>query len=115
MSTSVDTRRRPSLWSYISFSSTPRRRSVSLPTRSNHDPYDPYEKEDRHRGNDWGRASGGTVDNLRDAWMTQSQRSRYLKSGGVVAFFLFLLLLFSGRNTGRVGDIVKGMCFPYNG
>ena len=55
------------------------------------------------------------MDNLRDAWMTQSQRSRYLKSGGVVAFFLFLLLLFSGRNTGRVGDIVKGMCFPYNG
>lgn len=106
MSTSADARRRPSLWSYISFSSTPRRRSTSLPTRNNNDP---YEKEDRHRGNAWARSPVGIVEKLKEAWMTQGQRSRYLKTGGVLAFFVLLLFLFTSRDSTGVRDLVKGM------
>lgn len=105
MSTSVDARRRPSLWSYISFTSSPRRRSVSLPTRNTHDP---FEKEDRHRGNGWAKAPTGTVENIKDAWMTQSQRSRYLKTGGIVAFLLLLVFLFSSSDSTGVRELVKG-------
>ncbi|KAI9797552.1 MAG: Guanosine-diphosphatase [Sarcosagium campestre] len=83
----ANVRRRPSLWSYFSFSGSPGRRvSVSLPTRSAID--DPYEKADRH-------TNGTTADNVRSVFMTQSQRSRYLKAGGIIAFFL-LLLFFLG-------------------
>lgn len=106
MSTSVDARRRPSLWSYISFTSSPRRRSVSLPTRNSHDP---FEKEDRHRGNGWAKAPTGTVENIKDAWMTQSQRSRYLKTGGIIGFLLLLIFWFSSRDSAGVRELVTGV------
>lgn len=106
MSTSADTRRRPTLWSYISFSSAPRRRSTSLPIRNNNDP---YEKEDRHRSNAWGGSPVGTVEKLKEAWMTQSQRSRYLKSGGLIVFFVLLFFFFTSRDSTGVRDLVKGM------
>ena len=105
MSTAVDSRRRPSLWSYISFSSSSRRRSVSLPTRNNH--HDPYEKADRHSSNGSANRPIGAVENIKEAWMTQSQRSRYLKSGGIIAFFVFLFFFLSpyrGSNLARGRD-----------
>ena len=91
MSTAVDAHRRPSLWSYINFNSSPRRRSVSLPTRNTQ--HDPYEKADRHSGNGSANGSVGILENIKDAWMTQSQRSRYLKTGGIVAFLVFFFFL----------------------
>ena len=41
--------------------------------------------------------------------MTQSQRSRYLKAGGLLGFLFLLLLLFSSRDGVAVRDMVKGM------
>ena len=110
MSTSVDARRRPSLWSYISFG-TPRRRSVSLPTRNNH--HDPFEKADRHRRNGSAHGPVATVENIRDVWMTQSQRSRYLKAGGILAFFVFLFFLLAPGERTNVRELVKGMSMPF--
>ena len=102
MSTAVDSRRRPSFWSYISFSSSPRRRSVSLPIRNNH--HDPFEKADRHSSNGSANGPVGAVEKIKEAWMTQSQRSRYLKSGGIVAFFVFLFFFLSPyRGSGLAG------------
>ena len=111
MSTSVDARRRPSLWSYISFG-TPRRRSVSLPTRNN--VHDPYEKADRHRSNGSANGSIAAVDNLRDAWMTQSQRSRYLKAGAILAFFVLLFFLLAPGERANVRELVKGMSLLFH-
>lgn len=106
MSTSIDARHRPSLWSYISFS-TPRRRSVSLPTRT--DPRDPFEKADRHKSNGSANLSIPTVDHINGAWMTQSQRSRYLKAGGIVALFVFLFFWLSRNEGANVRELVSGM------
>ena len=39
--------------------------------------------------------------------MTQSQRSRYLKTGGILAFILFLFYVI-GPSRGRVENVVKG-------
>ena len=100
MSTAVDARRRPSLWSYISFGTAPRRRSISLPTRNNGS-HDSYQKS--------GSIRGGKVNSHReDAWMTPSQRSRYYKSGAIIALVVFILYLFSGKKAAGVGDLVKG-------
>lgn len=43
--------------------------------------------------------------------MTQSQRSRYLKTGGLLAFLVLLLFLFTSRDSAGVRDLVKGRCF----
>lgn len=43
--------------------------------------------------------------------MTQSQRSRYLKFGGIIVFLAFVLFLLSGGDKDGVKDIVKGMYF----
>ncbi|MCJ1381239.1 Guanosine-diphosphatase [Xylographa soralifera] len=106
MSTGVDARRRPSLWSYISFNSSPRRRSVTLPTRNGQ--HDPYEKAQRHTSNGSANGPAGAVEALKTAWMTQSQRARFLRTGGLIAFFIFLFFLLSPNGRANVGDLVGG-------
>ena len=103
MSTASDARRRPSLWSYISFGS-PRRRSISLPTRNNIDlPGD--DKLGSARRNLWG---GSEAEAYRDASMTGGQRSRFLKTGGL-AFLVFLVLYFlTSKSSAGVRDVVTG-------
>ncbi|KAH0547549.1 Guanosine-diphosphatase [Glutinoglossum americanum] len=101
----ANVRRRPSIWSYFSFSSTPeRQQSVSLPTRSAVD--DPYEKPNRHSSRNPVNDSANFVPGLKNAWMTQSQRSRFIKAGGLIAFILLVFLYLSpGKNFGNiVGD-----------
>lgn len=103
MSTAVDSRRRTSLWSYISFNSSPRRRSVSLPN-------DPFEKANRHqRTNGHANGSTGVVDNIKGALMTQSQRSRYLKTGAILAFILLLLFFLAPGERASVREFVGSM------
>ena len=41
--------------------------------------------------------------------MTGGRRSRYLKTGGIIALLLFLLYLFSSRDNVDVRNIVKGL------
>lgn len=40
--------------------------------------------------------------------MTGGQRARLLKTGGVIAFVVLLLYLFTSRDGAGVSDIVKG-------
>ena len=40
--------------------------------------------------------------------MTGGQRARLLKTGGVIAFIVLLLYLFTSRDSAGVRDIVKG-------
>lgn len=86
MSTSID-RRRPGIWSYISFGSGARRRSISLPQREKSE--DAFEKEGRY-------FQARQRPTLSSGMMGQSQRSRYLKTGGVVAFVVLVLFYLSG-------------------
>ena len=100
MSSGGDARRRPSLWSYISFGSTPRRRSTSLPTRSN-------SGRDIHKIDSFTRNSG--LDYKREgAWMTPGHRSRFWKTGGIIAFIFLVLYFLSGRSSAGVGGFVPG-------
>ena len=107
MSAASDARRRPGIWSYISFSSSPRRRSITLPKHSDHQ--DPFEKGDRHSGasNGWASPSSDTFPN-NGAYMTGGQRSRYLKYGGILVFVLFVLFLLSPGEREVVKDFAKG-------
>lgn len=92
-------RRRPSLWSYFSFSSThPRRTSVSLPTRN--PVADPHEKADRHT-NGSANGSASLSKNGRNALMTPGQRWRYVKVGGLIGFVVLVLLVLA-RTDDRV-------------
>jgi guanosine-diphosphatase len=79
-----------------------RRTSVSLPTRN----ADPHEKPARYTSHkDLPVHRAGILDNLKAAWMTQSQRSRYVKTGGILLFivFLFYFLAPTGTNVHIVG------------
>ncbi|KAL9025405.1 MAG: hypothetical protein Q9196_005764, partial [Gyalolechia fulgens] len=106
MSTGFDAGRRPSLWSYISFNSSPRKRSVSLPKPNNNHGRGSYAKVNRYRTSGWSTAPSDTVENIKDSWMTGGQRSRLLKTGGIIAFVVFLLYLFAPSKT---ADGVKGL------
>ncbi|KAH7113840.1 nucleoside phosphatase family-domain-containing protein [Dendryphion nanum] len=101
MSSGVDVRRRPGIWSYFSFNSGPRRRtSVSLPRNSNdsHHNDDPFEKPDRHSRH---RAtnSAAFMTDYKNGAMNQGQRLRYLKTGGIIAFILLILYFVAPRNS----------------
>lgn len=103
MSTAFDARRRPSLWSYLSFSSKTRRRSSSLPKHETPSP----DKENTPPKGNWGRA--GNLEGYKEASMTGGQRARLLKTGGVIAFVVLLLYLFTARDGAGVREMVKGM------
>lgn len=104
MSTGVDTCHRPSLWSYLSFGSPTHRRSSSVPMR--------HESEQQEKENtppkNWGRGRSDTLEGYREASMTGGQRSRFLKTGGIIAVVCFLFYLFSSRNgAAGVKDVLK--------
>lgn len=74
-----------------------RRTSVSLPTRNV--AHDPHEKPGRYSTKGARNSAAGTLENLKTAWMTQSQRSRYLKTGGILLFVVFLFYFLSPTGT----------------
>ncbi|KAL8712150.1 MAG: hypothetical protein Q9220_003584 [cf. Caloplaca sp. 1 TL-2023] len=109
MSTGIDARRRPNIWSYINFASPPRKRSVSLPKPNNNHGRGSYGKLNKPKSSGWNTASSDTVENIKESWMTGGQRARFLKTGGLLAFIVFLLYLFAPSNTADgVKGIVKG-------
>ncbi|KKZ62744.1 guanosine-diphosphatase [[Emmonsia] crescens] len=95
MSTGVHARARVGIWSYLPFGSNPRRRSVSLPAKSTRDP---FEKPGRHSGDPLRSTTTFSFrDTFKVAEMTQSQRTRYIKTAGVIAvLLLFLYVLVPG-------------------
>jgi guanosine-diphosphatase len=69
-----------------------RRQSVSLPTK--HVASDPHEKPDRYLD----PREPGLLTRMRAAWMSQSQRARWIKTAAIVfvVFYLFYYLSPSG-------------------
>ncbi|KAF2466162.1 uncharacterized protein BDR25DRAFT_238032 [Lindgomyces ingoldianus] len=107
MSSGVDVRRRPGIWSYFSFTGGPRRRtSVSLPRNANPN-NDPFEKADRHSRH---RSTTSTsfMNDLKGAAMNQGQRTRYLKTGGIIAFILLVLYFIAPRDGISSGSFSEG-------
>lgn len=93
-------RRRPDLWSYISFSrpaSSLSSRSPTLPTRNDEDP---FEKAGRSRP---GSLNAFHYDNNKAAWQAATpSKSKYVKIGGAVAALLLVVyvLMPGGSSTG---------------
>lgn len=87
-----------------------RRTSVSLPTKAV--AHDPHEKSARY--NSYRSPSGitGILENLKTAWMGQSQRSRYVKTGGILLFVVFLFYYLAPHGT-DVYDL--GGMWPHQG
>lgn len=87
-----------------------RRTSVSLPVRDigTHDPYDPFEKPARYNSKGTKGHESSLFGYLKTAWMTQSQR--YVKTGGVLLFVIFLFYYFSPAGTNGEG---RGKCDVY--
>lgn len=88
-----------------------RRTSVSLPTKQV--AHDPYEKPDRYRRDQHNQEPASVFIRMQNAWMSQSQKARYLKTGAIVFAVLFLFYLFSpsgveipGAGTGKFSDKV---------
>ncbi|TVY19892.1 putative guanosine-diphosphatase [Lachnellula arida] len=70
-----------------------RRTSVSLPTRNV--AHDPHEKPARYNTKGASNSAVANLEKARAAYMTQSQRSRYLKTGGILLFIVFLFYYLS--------------------
>lgn len=83
-----------------------RRISVSLPTRNSQ--RDPHEKLARY-GTPPGASTLKTkIDSVKTAWMTQSQRSRYMKTGGILLFIVFLFYYLAPKGV-HVGSGSNGV------
>ncbi|KIW87835.1 uncharacterized protein Z519_11419 [Cladophialophora bantiana CBS 173.52] len=91
---------RAGIWSYVPFSSSPRRRSVSsgLPrAATNHTPWDPFAKTGRQTSVS-GASQLSILESVQNAWMTQSRQARFFKTGGVLALIVLLYWFLSGGN-----------------
>ena len=77
------------IWSYVPFGSSPRRRSVGGLPKHSSQPWDPFEKSDRHSG----ASQPSILESVQNAWMTQSRQARFVKTGGVIFFILVLYYL----------------------
>jgi guanosine-diphosphatase len=114
MSTGIASHNRSGIWSYVPFGSTsPRRRSVSggLPYRSTiTTAWDPFEKNDRR----FGASRPNILERLKYAWMTQSQRARWVKTGAILTSILFLyyFLLGDGSRVQNVGNVYNSTNSP---
>ncbi|KFY38361.1 hypothetical protein V494_04389 [Pseudogymnoascus sp. VKM F-4513 (FW-928)] len=83
-----------------------RRISVSLPTRNSQ--RDPHEKLARYGPPPGASTLKTKIDSVKTAWMTQSQRSRYLKTGGILLFIVFLFYYLAPKGV-HVGSASNGV------
>jgi guanosine-diphosphatase len=75
-----------------------RRISVSLPTNNNHP--DPHEKLARFASSPKGTSPiKEKYEEFKAAWMTQGQRARYIKTGGILLFVVFLFYFLAPKST----------------
>lgn len=83
-----------------------RRTSVSLPT-SKVPAHDPHEKPNRYNTRGARDSAVGTLEKIQNAVMTQSQRSRYLKTGGILFFVVFLFYYLSSGSSSHTGGMIE--------
>jgi len=76
-----------------------RRTSVSLPTK--HVARDPYEKPGRYQVE---QGEPGLVARMHSAWMSQTQRSRWIKTGAIVFAIFFIFYYFSPSGVDLYND-----------
>lgn len=108
MSSGIDVHRRPTIWSYFSFSGPRRRTSVSLPRTVITPQDDPFEKPDRHARRRSGPANG-LMNDLKNGAMNGGQRARYLKTGGIIAFIVLVLYFIAPSDSlQRAGGTFSG-------
>ncbi|CAI6341210.1 unnamed protein product [Periconia digitata] len=103
MSSGIDVRRRPGIWSYFSFpSGTRRRTSISLPRNNTDaaasDDDDPYEKPDRHIRGHRSVPSNSLMNEYKGSVMNGGQRARFLKTGGIIAFIVLVLYFIAPKD-----------------
>ena len=55
----------------------------------------------------WNRGRADTLEGYREASMTGGQRSRLLKTGGVIGFIILVFYLLSSRNGAGVKEVLK--------
>lgn len=77
-----------------------RRTSVSLPTK--HVARDPYEKPGRYQVE---QGEPGLVARMHSAWMSQTQRSRWIKTGAIVFAIFFVFYYFSPSGVDLYNDV----------
>ncbi|KYK61620.1 guanosine diphosphatase [Drechmeria coniospora] len=85
-----------------------RRTSVSLPTKQT--PHDPHEKPDRYAANRWQRQPFAAV---KEAFMAQSQKARYLKTAGISFIVLLLFWWLAPSGVEVYHDVSRGKGFPH--
>ncbi len=109
MSSGITSTGNPSAWSYVNFTKPRRRSSVQLPSRN-----DPYEKPDRHTSSGKTHQFESMQEKAQAAWMNQSQRSRYVKTGCLLAFLILVIYYISpahyvgsGQNRFSAGDVAS--------
>jgi guanosine-diphosphatase len=68
-----------------------RRTSVSLPTKTKHVAYDPHEKPDRYAAS----RQPSLIMKMQSAWLSQSQRARFAKTGAIILLIFLLFYFFS--------------------
>ncbi len=60
----------------------------------------------------WSRGRADTLEGYREASMTGGQRSRFLKTGGIIAFIVLLFYLLSSRDAAGVKGLVNHAGVP---
>jgi guanosine-diphosphatase len=110
MSSGVDVRQRPGIWSYFGFNSntsTTRNRrtsSVSLPTRN-------VDDSDQRQGERYSRTSHSARYNRlnEERSMHPRQRIRYIKAGGFLALVILILFFLTPGEREKVEKYVGGL------
>jgi guanosine-diphosphatase len=77
---------------------------VSLPTK--HVVRDPHEKPDRYRID---YSSSGLIGRMKDSWMSQSQKTRWIKTAAIVFTIVTLFYWFSPKGVEIHHEGVAGM------
>lgn len=77
---------------------------MSLPTK--YVAHDPYEKPDRYH---WKSKSQSFIGRMKESWMSQSQKTRWLKTTAIVLSLITLFWWFSPRGVEIYNEGTAGM------
>ncbi|KAL2023928.1 hypothetical protein VTK56DRAFT_705 [Thermocarpiscus australiensis] len=80
-----------------------RRTSVSLPTK--HIAYDPHEKPDRYKATN---RQPRLLVKMQSAWVSQSQRARYIRTGAILVVVFLLFYYFSPAGVDLYNGVSSG-------
>lgn len=110
-------RRRPDLWSYISFSRpASRSESPTLPL-NRADEFDPFEKAGRRYPSPFVADAEGHYNDSKPAWRSPGSRSRIIKIGAAITLILLIAYVLIPGEKARTEKTITGMycllaCLP---